>query len=84
IAVHLYGNLCDMDALLAIGARHGIPVIEDAAEAIGSVWPGRRAGSMGAFGAFSFHGTKTVTTGEGGMFVTNDDALYEKVLTLSN
>lgn len=84
IAVHLYGNLCDMDTLLAIGARHGIPVIEDAAEAIGSVWHGRRAGSMGAFGTFSFHGTKTLTTGEGGMFVTNDDTLYEQVLTLSN
>ncbi|MDO8703101.1 MAG: DegT/DnrJ/EryC1/StrS family aminotransferase [Undibacterium sp.] len=84
IAVHLYGNLCDMDVLLAIGERHGIPVIEDAAEAIGSVWHGRRAGSMGAFGSFSFHGTKTITTGEGGMFVTNDDALYETVLTLSN
>lgn len=84
IAVHLYGNLCDMDALLEIGARHGIPVIEDAAEAIGSIWYGKRAGSMGKFGTFSFHGTKTVTTGEGGMFVTNDDALYEQVLTLSN
>lgn len=84
IAVHLYGNLCDMNALLAIGERHGIPVIEDAAEAIGSVWHGQRAGSMGRFGVFSFHGTKTVTTGEGGMFVTNDDALFETVLTLSN
>lgn len=84
IAVHLYGNLCDMDALLAIGRRHGIPIVEDAAEAIGSVWHGKRAGAMGAFGTFSFHGTKTVTTGEGGMFVTQDDALYEKVLTLSN
>lgn len=84
IAVHIYGNLCDMNRLLAIGDRHGIPVIEDAAEAIGSVWHGRRAGSMGRFGAFSFHGTKTLTTGEGGMFVTSDDALYEHVLTLSN
>jgi perosamine synthetase len=84
IAVHLYGNLCDMDALLAIGAKHGIPVIEDAAEAIGSQWYGRRAGAMGIFGAFSFHGTKTVTTGEGGMFVTRDRALYELALTLSN
>ncbi|MCP9930397.1 DegT/DnrJ/EryC1/StrS aminotransferase family protein [Cyanobium sp. AMD-g] len=84
VAVHLYGNLCDMDALLAIGERHGIPVIEDAAEAIGSVFHGRRAGSMGRFGAFSFHGTKTITTGEGGMFVTNDPDLYEQVLTLSN
>jgi perosamine synthetase len=84
IAVHLYGNLCDMDALLTIGAKHGIPVIEDAAEAIGSVWHGRRAGSMGSFGTFSFHGSKTITTGEGGMFVTQDDALYAKVQTLSN
>lgn len=84
LAVHLYGNLCDLDALREIGRRHGIPVIEDAAEAIGSVWHGRRAGSMGIFGAFSFHGTKTLTTGEGGMFVTNDDALYERALTLSN
>ncbi len=84
VAVHLYGNLCDMDRLLAIGAKHGIPIIEDAAEAIGSVWHGKRAGSMGRFGSFSFHGTKTITTGEGGMFVTNDDDLYETVLTLSN
>jgi perosamine synthetase len=84
VAVHIYGNLCDMDQLLEIGSEYGIPVIEDAAEAIGSEYFGRRAGSMGAFGSFSFHGTKTLTTGEGGMFVTNDDALFEKVLTLSN
>ena len=84
VAVHLYGNLCDMDALLAIGERHGIPVIEDAAEAVGSVYHCKRAGSMGRFGAFSFHGTKTITTGEGGMFVTNDPDLYEQVLSLSN
>ncbi len=84
IAVHLYGNLCAMDQLLAIGKKNHIPVIEDAAEAIGSIWHGQRAGSIGAFGTFSFHGTKTMTTGEGGMFVTNDQELYEKVLTLSN
>lgn len=84
IAVHLYGNLCDMDALFDIGRRYSIPIIEDAAEAIGSIYHGKRAGSMGAFGVFSFHGTKTITTGEGGMFVTNDDDLYEKVLTLSS
>ena len=84
IAVHLYGNLCDMDALLDIGQRHGLPVIEDAAEAIGSRIGARRAGSMGAFGTFSFHGTKTMTTGEGGMWVTNDDALFETVTTLSH
>lgn len=84
VAVHLYGNLCDMDRLMAIGKKYGIPIIEDAAEAIGSVYQGKRAGSMGMFGAFSFHGTKTLTTGEGGMFVTNDAELYERVLTLSN
>lgn len=84
VATHLYGNLCDMDALLEIGRRTGIPVVEDAAEAIGSQWHGRRAGSMGLFGTFSFHGTKTLTTGEGGMLVTDDAALYERVLTLSN
>lgn len=84
VAVHLYGNLCEMDKLLAIGEKYGIPVIEDAAEAIGSVYHGKRAGSMGKFGAFSFHGTKTLTTGEGGMFFTNDPDLYEHVLTLSN
>lgn len=84
IATHLYGNLCDMDALLSIGAARGIPVVEDAAEAIGSVYRDRRAGSMGDFGVFSFHGSKTITTGEGGMFVTNDDELFERVLMLSN
>lgn len=84
IAVHIYGNLCDMDALLEIGKRHSIPVIEDAAEAIGSQYRGKKAGSIGAFGTFSFHGTKTMTTGEGGVFVTNDDDLYETVLTMSN
>ena len=84
VAVHLYGNLCEMEKLLAIGKKHGIPIIEDAAEAIGSIYHGKHAGSMGKFGSFSFHGTKTLTTGEGGMFVTNDSNLYEHVLTLSN
>lgn len=84
VATHLYGNLCDMDALLAIGTAHSIPVVEDAAEAIGSVYGSHRAGSMGRFGVFSFHGSKTITTGEGGMFVTNDHELFERVLTLSN
>ena len=84
IATHLYGNLCEMDELLKIGKEHDIAIIEDSAEAIGSIYHGRRAGSMGTFGAFSFHGTKTITTGEGGMFVTNDHDLHEKVLTLSN
>lgn len=84
VAVHLYGNLCDLDTLLSIGQEFGIPVIEDAAEAIGSQWRGKPAGSLGAFGTFSFHGTKTITTGEGGMFVTSDRDIYERVLILSN
>jgi perosamine synthetase len=84
VAVHLYGNLCDLENLMAIGAKYSIPIIEDAAEAIGSVWQGRRAGSIGKFGVFSFHGSKTLTTGEGGMFVTNDEDLFDRVLTLSN
>jgi perosamine synthetase len=84
LAVHLYGNLCEMQLLLEIGRQHGIAVIEDAAEALGSVYHGRRAGSMGRFATFSFHGSKTASTGEGGMFVTDDAELYETVLTLSN
>ena len=84
IATHLYGNLCEMKELLAIGEKYDLAIIEDSAEAIGSIYHGQRAGSMGTFGTFSFHGTKTITTGEGGMFVTNDSTLHEKVLTLSN
>lgn len=84
VVVHLYGNLCNMDMLLNIGRQHGIPVVEDAAEALGSSYRGRAAGGMGRFACFSFHGSKTLTTGEGGMFVTNDANLYETVLTLSN
>ena len=84
IATHIYGNLCDLDRLSAICQERGIALIEDAAEAIGSEWNGRPAGSIATFGTFSFHGTKTITTGEGGMFVTADPALHETVLTLSN
>ncbi len=84
IATHIYGNLCEMEVLLEIGDKHGVPIIEDAAEGIGSKYKGMYAGSMGHFGVFSFHGTKTLTTGEGGMFVTDDEDLYEKVLTASN
>jgi perosamine synthetase len=84
IVTHLYGNLCEMNQLMSIGEKYNIPIIEDAAEAIGSSYHGQRAGSMGKFGTFSFHGSKTITTGEGGMFVTNDSGLFEKILTLSN
>lgn len=84
IATHLYGNLCQMEELLSIGKKYGLPIIEDAAEAIGSIYYGKRAGSMGKFGSFSFHGSKTIATGEGGMLVTNDEDFFERVLTLSN
>lgn len=84
IATHLYGNLCDMEALLEIGLRHGIPVIEDAAEAIGSYYGNQHAGSLGLFGVFSFHGSKTITTGEGGMLTTSDSGFADKVRMLNN
>jgi len=84
LAVHLYGNLADLDALQIISKKHGIPIIEDSAEAIGSEYHNHKAGSIGKFGTFSFHGTKTVTTGEGGMFVTNDKEIYDRVSMLNN
>lgn len=84
IAVHLYGNLCDMDSLSEIAKRNSLFLVEDAAEAIGAKYHEKYAGTMGKFGVFSFHGTKTITTGEGGMFVTDDELLWEQVLTLSN
>ena len=84
LAVHLYGNLCELDELQDIAKHYGIPIIEDSAEALGSKYHGRYAGSLGTFGTFSFHGTKTMTTGEGGIFVCDEKQLYEKVLTLSN
>ncbi len=75
IPVHLYGHPCDMDPLLAFAKERRIAVIEDAAEAHGALYKGRPVGSMGDIGIFSFYGNKIVTTGEGGMVVTNDDAL---------
>lgn len=84
IAVHVYGNLCNMDELIKISKKYNIPIVEDSAEALGSIYKGKKAGSIGKFSTFSFHGTKTLTTGEGGMFATNDEDLYNKVLTLSN
>jgi len=84
MAVHIYGNICNFDELLNIAEDHNLPIIEDSAEAIGSEWRNQKAGSIGEFGTFSFHGTKTISTGEGGMFVTNNDELYETALTLSN
>jgi perosamine synthetase len=82
IPVDLYGGMPDMEAIRAIAWQNGIAVIEDAAEAIGSEFRGRRAGSLGDVGVFSFHGSKTLTTGEGGMLVTDDDAIHARVLAL--
>ena len=82
IPVNLYGNMPDWDALRDVARRHGIVIIEDAAESIGSEFKGGRAGSFGATGVFSFHGSKTLTTGEGGMLVTDDDGLRARVLFL--
>jgi perosamine synthetase len=82
IPVDLYGNLPEMDALLAIAREHDLHVIEDAAQAIGAEYQGRKAGTFGDTGVFSFHGSKTLTTGEGGMLVTDREDLYNRVLTL--
>jgi perosamine synthetase len=82
ILVDLYGSMPDMDAIFEIADRYGLPVIEDAAEAIGSEYKGKKAGSYGTLSVFSFHGSKTLTTGEGGLLATNDTKLYERILFL--
>jgi perosamine synthetase len=82
IVVDLYGSMPDWDELAAIAGRRGVSLIEDAAEAVGSRWRDRPAGSFGVMSAFSFHGSKTLTTGEGGMLVLDDDALLDRVLRL--
>jgi perosamine synthetase len=82
IAVHLYGHPVDMDHLLNIAQRYGLFVIEDAAEAHGAEYKGRCVGSLGDIATFSFYGNKIITTGEGGMVVTDDDRLAEKIRQL--
>jgi perosamine synthetase len=82
IGVDLYGSMCDWSALRDIAKRHNLLLIEDAAEALGSKYAGQRAGSLGDVAVFSFHGSKTITTGEGGMLVTNDDQLFARVQKL--
>jgi len=82
IPVDLYGGVPDMNAIATIAKSHGIAVIEDAAEAIGSEYHGQSAGSLGDIGVFSFHGSKTMTTGEGGMLVTDRDDIHERVRVL--
>jgi len=81
--IHLFGQCAEMDALLEIGAKHGIPIIEDAAQAIGSEDRGRRAGTMGAIGCFSFYPSKNLGgMGDGGFLTTNDDELAHKIKAL--
>jgi len=82
IPVDLYGNMPDYDGLLEVARRHNVSVIEDAAEALGSEYHGKKAGVLGATGVFSFHGSKTLTTGEGGMLVTDLEDLYKRILFL--
>jgi dTDP-4-amino-4,6-dideoxygalactose transaminase len=78
LAVHLFGGLADLDALQAIADRHGIPLIEDCAQAQLSDYHGRLAGTIGALGCFSFNATKHLNCGEGGMVITNDDTLARR------
>lgn len=82
--VHIYGLPCDMDPLLALAKRRGLVVVEDAAEAIGSRYRGRPCGALGELGCFSFFANKAITTGEGGMVVTSDAALAEKLRYYKN
>jgi dTDP-4-amino-4,6-dideoxygalactose transaminase len=83
IPVHIYGQPCDMDAILEIAHKYDLKVIEDCAQAHGAVYKGKRAGSMGEIGCFSFYPTKNLgAIGDGGMLVSNDDRLAEKIRLL--
>lgn len=84
LPVHLYGQPADMPAILGLAQRHGLAVIEDAAQAHGAAIHGQAAGSLGTAGCFSFYATKNVTTGEGGVVTTDDDALADRLRTLRN
>ena len=79
IPVHLYGHPVRMDEIMKIAKEYGLSVIEDAAEAHGAEFKGQKVGSFGNCAIFSFYGNKIITTGEGGMVVTNDPDLYEKI-----
>jgi dTDP-4-amino-4,6-dideoxygalactose transaminase len=85
VAVHLFGIAADMDPILAIGEKHGIPVIEDNAQSFGATYRGRKTGSMGRAGCLSFYPSKNLGAyGDAGMIVTNDDALASRLRTLRN
>jgi perosamine synthetase len=84
IPVHLFGHPVDMDRLCEIAERHDLAVIEDCAESHGAAVRGRMTGALGTMGCFSFYANKIITTGEGGMVTTNDDALAERLRLLRN
>jgi perosamine synthetase len=84
MVVHIYGLPVDMDAIIDIAQRHSLAIIEDAAEMIGQTYKGKPCGSFGNLSTFSFYPNKHVTTGEGGMIVTDDDALAERCRSLRN
>jgi dTDP-4-amino-4,6-dideoxygalactose transaminase len=80
--VHMLGNPCDMDAILAIAGRHGLAVIEDACQAVGGSFRGRRLGTLGRIGAYSLNVFKTITAGDGGAVVTDDTDLYHRAFAI--
>lgn len=80
MVAHLYGHPCDMEKIMKVAQKHNLLVIEDCAEAIGSKFNGKCVGSFGDIACFSFFGNKTITTGEGGMVVTNDPILYDRAV----
>ena len=80
MAVHLYGHPCDMDSIVRIAKENNIFLVEDCAEAIGSMYKNQHVGTFGDIATFSFYGNKTITTGEGGMLTTNDATLYERAV----
>lgn len=84
VIVHLYGNVCEMDEIMQIAKEHNLVVLEDAAEGLGSEYKGKKCGSIGDAGVFSFHGTKTLSTGEGGMLVTNNAQILERARILND
>ncbi|GAB3168711.1 DegT/DnrJ/EryC1/StrS family aminotransferase [Telluribacter humicola] len=84
IPVHFGGQACDMDRIMDIARRHSLRVIEDAAHAHGAEYKGRKLGSIGDIGSFSFQSSKNLTSGEGGIVVTNDEQLYQMMASLRN
>jgi len=84
IVVHTYGCPVDMDSICEIADNYNLYIVEDAAEAHGATYKGKKIGSLGDIAAFSFYGNKIITTGEGGMVTTNDTALAKKVASLRN